>query len=70
MTQDPWEQAQFDTIADALQDLLQSKNGATAGAQAIDYAITTWVDYHRKEIDKWNSLLLAIKAIHPKSLTS
>jgi hypothetical protein len=40
ITEDSWEQAQFNTIADALQDLLQSENGAAAGAKAIDYAIT------------------------------
>jgi hypothetical protein len=60
---DEWQQKQVDTIANALQDLMQGDNGKENAKEAIYSAIMSWYDYHNAEAMKWSSLLNALKTL-------
>lgn len=53
----------MDTIANALQDLMQGENGKENAKEAIYTAIMSWYDYHNAEAMKWSSLLNALKTL-------
>ncbi len=52
---DQWYKQQVDHISDALQELLVDDDPAVA-IQGLREAITTWEDYHEKELAKWKRL--------------
>jgi hypothetical protein len=52
---DQWYKQQVDHISDALQELLVDDDPAVA-IKGLSEAISSWEDYHEKELAKWKRL--------------
>lgn len=50
-----WHKQQVEHLSDAFSELLSDDDPHLA-RKAIAEAIESWVDYHKKELDKWNAL--------------
>lgn len=50
-----------EAISDALQELICREDGESDAYEALCYAIDTWVDYHSKELGKWETLQDLVK---------
>lgn len=50
-----WHKQQVEHLSDALAELLSDDDPHLA-RKAVAEAIEGWTDYHKKELDKWDSL--------------
>lgn len=50
-----WYKQQIEHLSDAFAELMTDDNPHLA-RKAIAEAISSWADYHKKELDKWNAL--------------
>jgi flagellar motor component MotA len=54
-TETEWHKQQVEHLSDALAELLSGDDPHLA-RKALSKAIESWTDYHKKELEKWQTL--------------